>query len=155
MSAYRGLAIVASLLSLFATAGCGGMRFDGRDDTPTTITLTPSQTKMLTVIEPMIWCTDAAATLCARLPKGTYAMAGEDRTFRFFRAPEPMDFRGKKGPDSQRFILGGIALNKTFSMLPAEIYIDPNGERTSEKVLVLKLGSDFLTQEGVRWTKNY
>lgn len=158
MGAYRTCAIAAALLSLMVMTGCCGIRLDPRDDTPRTITLATDHSKALAFREGMVWCMDMSAQSCLRLPPGTYTIEGEDAEWLFFRAPERIDFRvfdGKTLKD-QRFIPGGIALRKHFDiMLPAEVYIDPGAQQTTDKVLIYKLGNDFMAREHNTWTRNF
>jgi hypothetical protein len=150
--------VITTAVCLLVLTGCGGMRLDPTDDRPSTITMATDHAKMLTFQTGMVWCYDMSARRCLRLPPGTYTIEGEDAVWRYFRAPEPMDFRFRDKPehDRQRFIRGGVALRKGFDiMLPAEVYIDSDSHRIEDKVLIFKLGNDFADREGSVWRKNF
>jgi hypothetical protein len=149
---------LVACVGLVVLAGCGGMRLDPTDDRPSTIAMATDRSKILTFKTGEVWCYDMSARRCLRLPPGTYTLEGEDAVWRYFRAPEPMDFRFLDKPESdrQRFIHGGVALRKGFDiMLPAEVYIDSDSHRIEDKVLIFKLGNDFADMEGSAWRKNF
>ena len=52
-----------------------------------------------------------------------------------------------------RDISGGLMLSKArLNLVPAGVYIDVD---TGHKMLVFKLGSDFLSFEGEKWERSY
>ncbi len=158
MRTHQGLKLAVLLVGLIGVCGCGGMRLDPTDDQARTITLATDHSQTLTFKTGMVWCYDLSARRCLRLPPGVYTIEGEDAVWRYFRAPEPFDFRFLDKPenDRQRFIAGGVALRKGYDiMLPAEVYIDSDNHIAAEKVLIFKLGNDFIEMEGGRWTKNF
>jgi hypothetical protein len=149
---------IAALLASLLLAGCGDINLDPTDNTARTIMLGKDRPEALTFKEGMVWCYDQFARRCLRLPPGVYKLEGEDADFRYFRAPEPMDFRFLDKPenDRQRFIPGGVALRKSFDLLlPAEVYIDSDKQPPEEKVLIFKLGHNFADMEGHAWARNF
>jgi hypothetical protein len=71
------------------------------------------------------------------------------------RSPVPLNLRGfKKGVQTEsRNIRGGIAIGKyTTRSVPAAGYID--GQESS-RILIWKLGKDFLSREGKDWRKSF
>lgn len=156
MTAHRQ--VIACVTILMIAAGCGGIRLDPTDDQPRTITVRSDPAMSLTFKTGQVLCYDISARRCLRLPPGNYRFEGEDAVWRYFRAPEGLEFRilDKPDGDRQRFILGGIALRKGADiMLPAEIYIDSDSRRVEDKVLIFKLGHDFIDLQGSLWTKNF
>ena len=90
-----------------------------------------------------------------RFPPGTYVLEGEDKEYRYFRSPSPLEFREFRGKDvvGGKEMPGGIALGKSmFKFVPAGGYID--GEGTT-KVLVWKLGGEFVQLHDRAWKKNF
>lgn len=112
--------------------------------------------KTVTVPEGMVWYDAARPTRGLRFPPGTYALEAEDDEYWYFRSPEPLEFRvfsGREVKDA-RSIPGGVMLGKkTLKLIPAAGYID--GERGSEKMMVWKLGRNFLRREGKDWRKSF
>jgi len=154
--ATRRIAGPALLLASVLLGGCGGITLNASDFQVRAIMPVAEHKMMLTLKQGMVWCQDETAARCLRLPPGVYTIEAEDADFRYFRAPEPIDFRRLDGqePDSRSLIPGGIALRKTFDlMLPAEVYVD--GENAGQKVLVHKLGHNFAEMEPSGWTKNF
>jgi len=67
----------------------------------------------------------------------------------------PLELREfkKDGKEEVRKLRGGLAVGKySFRSVPGAAYID--GEGTS-RVLIWKLGKDFLSREGKDWRKSF
>ena len=112
--------------------------------------------KTVTVPEGMVWYDAARATRGLRFPSGTYVLEAEDDEYWYFRSPAPLEFRvfsGREVKDA-RSIPGGVMLGKkTLKITPAAGYID--GDRRAEKMMIWKLGRDFLRREGKDWRKSF
>ena len=73
----------------------------------------------------------------------------------YFRAPAPIEMRVLKSgtPVDGRDIPGGLALAKAvFSMVGAVTYIDAGPD---QKMLVMKLGFEFIQMRGRQWEKSF
>jgi hypothetical protein len=103
----------------------------------------------------MVWQDKSHATREIRFPTGIYTLEAEDADYRYMRAAAPLKVREfKRGVQSEsRNIRGGIALGKyTTRSVPAAGYID--SEESSRRILIWKLGKDFLSREGKDWQKS-
>jgi len=152
----RKLLILISLVALtFLFEGCvlplSPLTHEARTVTPVT-----NQTNAVVIKEPMVWYDQAFAPARGiRFPQGTYHLEAEDGEYRYFRAPSQIEYRilqnGKVTDD--RFMPGGLFLSKGFfNLVPAGGYLFVD---THTNVLTWKLGGDFMSMEGGRWTKNY
>jgi hypothetical protein len=114
------------------------------------------QTNMVVFKEPEVWYDQALfPSRGILLPQGTYRFESEDSEYRYFRAPDKIEYRTLKGSQviDDLFIPGGLFLSKrTFDLVPAGAYRSVN-EHTN--VLTWKLGRDFINLEGGRWSKNF
>lgn len=148
---YLALAITvtASLLT-----GCGTLQLNPVTDEVRTVTATTDSGKTVTVPDGMVWYDAAPPTRGLRFPPGTYVLEAEDADYWYLRSPAPLEFRIFKDGTviDARNIPGGIMIAKRFSMVPGAGYIDGEG---ATKVMVWKLGSDFLNREGRDWTKTF
>jgi len=98
-----------------------------------------------------------------RFPPGVYSLEGEDDNYWYLRAPAPLEFRVfGAGTDSVvdiRNIAGGIMIGKSIMKVPpAGGYIDDDGSTHSDgsaKIVVWKLGSEFLHEKGKSWTESF
>jgi hypothetical protein len=108
-----------------------------------------NQTNLVVFKEPMVWYDHAGLrTKGIRLSEGTYPIESEDSEYRYFRAPNMIEYRtlhdGKVTSDY--FIPGGFVLSKrAFDLVPAGVYFFVN-EHTN--ILAWKLGEDFMHLEG-------
>ncbi|MGA2399577.1 MAG: hypothetical protein ABSG30_16150 [Steroidobacteraceae bacterium] len=144
-----GLGIVLACL-----AGCGGLELNPLVNEPRTVRLEQDRSKTLTVVHEMVWSDKSHATREIRFPAGTYSLEAEDADYWYMRSPAPLVLREfKKGMQTEsRNIRGGIAIGKyTTRSVPAAGYID--GQESS-RILIWKLGKDFLSREGKDWRKS-
>jgi hypothetical protein len=135
-------------------AGCGGLELNPLVNEPRTVRLEQDPSKTLTVVHEMVWRDKSHATREIRFPAGTYALEAEDADYWYMRSLAPLNLREfKKGVQTEsRSIRGGIALGKyTTRSVPAAGYID--GQESS-RILIWKLGKDFLSREGKDWRKS-
>ena len=111
--------------------------------------------KTVTVPEGMVWYDASPPTRGLRFPPGPYVLEAEDADYLYFRSTSPLEmrvFKDGKVVDGHD-IPGGIMLSKRFlSRIPAAGYIDDEG---SAKMMVWKLGRDFLRREGKDWKKSF
>jgi hypothetical protein len=135
-------------------AACGGLDLNPSVNEPRSVHLEKDPSKTLTVIHELVWQDKSRATREIRFPTGTYTLEAEDADYWYMRSPAPLTLRElKKGVQTEsRNIRGGIALGKyTTRSVPAAAYID--GQESS-RILIWKLGKDFLSREGKDWRKS-
>ena len=136
-------------------AACGGLELNPSVNEPRSVHLEQDPSKTLTVVQEMVFGDKSHATREIRFPAGTYALEAEDADYWYMRSPVPLNLRGfKKGVQIEsRNIRGGIAIGKyTTRSVPAAGYID--GQESS-RILIWKLGKDFLSREGKDWRKSF
>jgi hypothetical protein len=136
-------------------AGCGGLELNPSVNEPRSVHLEQDPSKTLTVVQEMVFGDKPHATREIRFPVGTYALEAEDADYWYMRSPVPLNLRGfNKGVQTEsRNIRGGIAIGKyTTRSVPAAGYID--GQESS-RILIWKLGKDFLSREGKDWRKSF
>jgi hypothetical protein len=135
-------------------AGCASLLLSPVTNETRTVTLVADSKKTITVPAGMVWYDSALPTHGLRFPPSTYVLEAEDADYWYFRSSAPLEFRVFRSGQlvDSRSIPGGIMLAKRFSMLPGAGYIDGEG---ATKVLVWKLGADFLTREGRDWKKSF
>ncbi|MCR6656022.1 MAG: hypothetical protein NVV63_09425 [Opitutus sp.] len=112
--------------------------------------------KTVTVPQGMGWYDARRATRGLRFPPGTYVLEAENDEYWYFRSPRPLEFRvfSDREVKEARSIPGGVMLGKKpLKLVPAAGYID--GERDAEKMMIWKLGRDFLRREGKDWRKSF
>ncbi len=149
----RFVMLVAAALACLG--GCGGLELSPLVNESRTVHLEKDPSKRLIVINEMLWRDKSHATHELWLPAGTYSLEAEDADYWYMRAPAPLTMREvKKGVQIEsRSLRGGIAIGKyTTRSVPAAGYID--GEESS-RILIWKLGKDFLSREGKDWRKSF
>lgn len=90
-----------------------------------------------------------------RFPPGVYLLEAEDKECQFFRSSVPLEFRVFKDKKvvEDKEMPGGIMLGKTaLKLTPAAGYIDGEG---SAKVIVWKLGGEFVGLRNREWKKSF
>jgi hypothetical protein len=111
--------------------------------------------KTVTVPEGMVWYDASRPTRGLRFPPGTYVLEAEDSDYLYFHSSAPLEmrlFKDGKIVDGHD-IPGGIMLSKRLlTRIPAAGYIDDEG---ASKIMVWKLGKDFLRREGKDWKKSF
>ena len=135
-------------------SGCGTLQLNPVVNETRPIRSATDAKKTVTVPEGMVRYNSTPPSHGLRFPPGTYVLEAEDADYWYLRSPAPLEFRVFKGGQSvdARDIPGGIMIAKHFNMVPGAGYID--GE-TGTKVMVWKLGSDFLNREGRDWKKTF
>ena len=142
-------------VALACLAACGGLELNPSVNEPRSVRLEQDPSKTLTVVQEMVWGDKSHATREIRFPAGIYALEAEDADYWYMRSPTPLNLREfKKGVQTGNHnIRGGIALGKyTTRSVPAAGYID--GQESS-RILIWKLGKDFLSREGKDWRKSF
>lgn len=147
-----------ALLLLSAAAlvsACGTLSLSPIANDPRTVQVASDPKKTVSVPEGMIWYDSPAPTRGLRFPPGRYTIEAEDADYWYFRSAAPLEFRSFQNGKvtEERSTPGGLMLGKNaMSMVPGGGYIDGMG---SEKVMIWKLGRDFLRREGREWKKNF
>jgi hypothetical protein len=145
-----GIGVAVACLS-----ACGGLELNPSVNEPRSVHLEQDPSKTLAVVQEMVFGDKSHATREIRFPAGTYALEAEDADYWYMRSPVPLNLRGfNKGVQIEsRNIRGGIAIGKyTTRSVPAAGYID--GQESS-RILIWKLGKDFLSREGKDWRKSF
>lgn len=143
------------LVALACLAACGGLELNPLVNEPRTVRFEQDPSKTLTVVHEMVWHDKSHATREIRFPVGTYTLEAEDADYWYMRSSAPLNLREfKKGVQTEsRNIRGGIAIGKYITRsVPAAGYID--GQESS-RILIWKLGKDFLSREGKDWRKSF
>jgi hypothetical protein len=138
-----------------ALGGCGGLELNPIVSEHRTVRFEQDSTKTVTVIRDLVWKDKSHASEELRLPAGIYALEGEDDDYWYMRSSVPLELREfrKDGKVESHGLRGGLALGKySFRPVPAAVYID--GEGTS-RVIIWKLGKNFLSGEGEDWRKSF
>ena len=149
---------IAALLAV-TLAGCGLFHFDPVTAEDREVTRITDPAKTLTLLEPMVWTngrTYETSTKGERLPEGTYVLEGEDAEYLYFKAPKPIEMRVLKDGKQVdgRDIPGGLALAKSFKLVPAATYLDV-GPREGTVTLVFKHGGEFMEMRGEKWKTSF
>jgi hypothetical protein len=90
-----------------------------------------------------------------RFPAGIYVLEAQDTEYWYLRSSVPLEFTEFKqgGSVDARSFQGGIMIGKySFRAVPAAGYIDGEG---ATKVLIWKLGSEFIAREGKDWRRSF
>jgi len=146
------LLLVASIASLCA---CGGLELNPLTNERRTVHFEVDASKYLTVIHDMTWTDKSHASHQLRFPAGLYSLEAEDADYFYLRSGAPLELTDfhKGGAKDSHILRGGIAIGKyVFRAVPASGYID-GGE--ASRVLIWKLGKDFLGREGRDWRKSF
>jgi hypothetical protein len=144
------------LLAVSAALGaCGGLELNPLVNERRTVRFERDPSKTLTVVHDLVWDDKSHPAHELRLPAGIYALEGEDDDYWYMRSSVPLELREFKqdGKQESRNLRGGLAVGKySFRPVPGAGYID--GEGTS-RVIIWKLGKDFLGREGKDWRKSF
>ena len=138
-----------------ALGGCGGLELDPIVNEHRTVRFEQDPSKTLTVVHDLVWQDKSHATEELRLPAGIYALEGEDDDYWYMRSSVPLVLREfkKGGKVESRNLRGGLAVGKySFRAAPGAAYIDGEG---MSRVIIWKLGKNFLSREGEDWRKSF
>jgi hypothetical protein len=142
------------LITASFLVGCGTLQLSPIANETRAVTTSTDARKVIIVEEGMVWFDAAAPTQGLRFPPGTYVVEAEDVDYWYLRSPAPLElrvFEQGKVVDAQS-IPGGIMIAKRSSMVPGAGYIDGEGQN---KVMIWKLGRDFLDLEGKEWKRSF
>lgn len=143
------------LLGASILSGCGTLGLSPTANEPREVKVTTDNRKTITIPEGMAFYDSRPATRGIRFPQGKYILEAEDSEYFYFRSPTPLEMRVFQNGTltEEREMEGGLMVGKsTIKMVPGGGYID--GE-DGKKVLICKLGQEFLLQEGKAWSKTY
>ena len=148
------LTLFVAAAALLVLAGCGALLLNPVTSEPRSVRVVVDPTKTVTVPEGMAWYDGPRKTQGLRFPAGRYPLEAEDADYWYFRSPSPLELRtfGAAGAAGTRHIAGGLMVAKGFSTVPGAAYEEGQG---STKVMVWKLGQDFLKLKGRYWIKNF
>jgi hypothetical protein len=152
--------IVVPLVILLALGGCGGITLSPVTNEDRAVSPLTAQTRAVLFKESMVWYDQGPApTRGVKLPEGAYVLEAEDTDYRYFHAPSQIEYRRFQNGNvtDARFFDGGLALSKSsLGLNAASVY--QSGDASNKalvKILIWKLGGDFLKMEGSKWTKNF
>lgn len=156
ISLKRVALILASIASMSEVQSCSLLRLDPVTAEQRKVAPLTDESKTVTLTEPIVWLNAPAhrASKGLRLPQGLYSLEAEDEDYLYFRAPAPIEMRvlqdGRpvEGPD----VAGGLALGRALLPVSPAAYIDADAHH---KMLVMKLGYDFLRMRGKEWERNF
>jgi hypothetical protein len=135
-----------------ALGACGGLELNPIVNEHRTVRLEQDPSKTVTVIHDLLW-EDKHATEELRLRAGIYALEGEDGDYWYMRSSVALELREFKEGGKSRNLRGGLAVGKySFRPAPGAVYIDGEG---SSRVIIWKLGKNFLSGEGKDWRKSF
>jgi hypothetical protein len=116
--------------------------------------------RTLTVKAGMVFYSNFSRTHGVRFPPGTYVLEAEDNDYWYFRAPAPLEFRDFQNGavTSAKDMPGGIMIPRTLgkslqALVAGAGYAD--GENSTTRNMVWKLGGEFRRLEGTEWTKSF
>ena len=144
---------VAALALLFL-AGCGALPLNPVTNESRPVQAITDATKTITVPEGIVWYNGPRKTRGIRFPTGRYPLEAQDADYWYFRSPAPLELRtfGETNTAGTQGIAGGLMVARHFSIVPGAGYAEGEG---STKVVLWKLGQDFLALEGKYWIKSY
>jgi hypothetical protein len=151
----RTLWACAALTLNLGLAACAGLELNPLINEHRVIRAEQDRARTLVVTHELVLDDKRHASHELHLPSGPYALEGEDEDYWYLRSAGALvmiDFH-RGGQADKHSLRGGIALGKYATRsVPAAAYID--GEGTA-KVLVWKLGKDFMGGEGRDWHKSF
>ena len=141
--------------SIACVSGCAGIQPSPLVNERRNVHLEQDKSKTIVVLHEMVWYDASPPAHALRLPVGIYVLEAQDDEYWYMRSGAPLGLEAfrKGGRLDDRGIAGGIMIGKySFRAVPAGGYIDGDG---SAKILVWKLGSDFMSREGTDWKKSF
>jgi hypothetical protein len=149
------LIIGVVMASLACLSACGGLRLNPVTNERRSVHLEHDPSRTLTVKSDMLWRDGSPPAHELRFPAGIYVLEAEDDEYWYLRGAVPLEYKAfpKRGKMDDRNLQGGIMIGKyLFRAVPAGGYIDDDG---STKILIWKLGSEFINRQGKDWTKSF
>jgi len=141
--------------SMACASGCAGIQLNPLVNERRSVHVDQDQSKSIIVMHEMVWYDASPPAHALRFPVGIYALEAQDDEYWYMRSSALLGLEAfrKGGRVDDRSIAGGIMIGKySFRAVPAGGYIDGDG---SAKILIWKLGSDFMNREGKDWKKSY
>ena len=147
--------VLLLMLAAACLAGCSGLPLSPvtNDRRPVQFVQDPSKT--LTLMHDMTLDDGSPVQHELRLPAGRYALEAQDDEYWYMRSGAAIEFKEihKGGRVENRDFTGGIMIGKyLFRSVPAGGYIDGDG---STRILMWKLGGEFIGREGKDWKKSF
>jgi hypothetical protein len=146
--------ILAGIL-LACLGACGGLELNPVVNEPRVVHFDKDPSKTLTMLHDVVLSDKPRAAHQITFPAGAYALEAEDGDYWYMRSAVPLRYLEiKKGaPAETRSLRGGVAIGKyTTRSVPAAGYIDG---QESTRILIWKLGKDFLSREGTDWRRSF
>ena len=151
----RALGACAALVLNLTLPACAGLELNPVINEHRVIRAEQDRARTLLVTRDLVLDDKRHAAHELHLPAGAYALEGEDADYWYLRSSQALtmlDFH-RGGQSDRHSLRGGIALGKySTRSVPAAVYID--GEGTA-KVLIWKLGKDFMGGEGRDWRRSF
>lgn len=150
-----GRVVLLLTASMVCLSGCGGLRLSPLTNERRNVHLEQDTSKTITVTEAMVWYDASPPAHGLRFPAGIYVLEAQDDEYWYMRSGVPLEFKEfrKGGKVDSRNLPGGIMIGKySFRAVPAAGYIDGEG---STRILIWKLGSEFMGREGRGWKKSF
>ncbi len=151
----RALGACAALMLNLSLPACAGLELNPLINEHRTIRVEQDRARSLVVTRELVLDDKRHAAHELRLAGGIYALEGEDEDYWYLRSGSALimlDFH-RGGQTDRHSLRGGIALGKySTRSVPAAVYID--GEGTA-KILIWKLGKDFMGGEGRDWRRSF
>ncbi len=141
--------------SIACVSGCAGIQPSPLVNERRSVHMEQDQSKTVIVLHEMVFYDASPPAHALRLPAGTYALEAQDGEYWYMRCGAALGLEAfrKGGRVDDRSIPGGIMIGKySFRAVPAGGYIDGDGPA---KILVWKLGGDFMSREGKDWKKSF
>jgi hypothetical protein len=139
---------------LACLCACGGLELNPVINEPRVVHFEKDPSKTLTMVHDVVFKDKTRLAHEITFPAGTYTLEAEDGDYWYMRSGVPLHYLElKKGaPPETRSLRGGVAIGKyTTRSVPAAAYIDG---QESVRILIWKLGKDFLSREGSDWRRS-
>ena len=148
--------LILASIAFLTVPSCSLVRLDPVTAEQRQVAKVADSTKVVTLSEPIVWLNVPAhrASKGIRLPQGIYSLEAEDADYWYVRAPAVIEMpvlrngQPVEGPD----IPGGLALGKSAFPISPAAYIDVDQDH---KMLVVKLGYDFMQMRGKQWQQSF
>ena len=151
----RGLRACATLILSMSLPACAGLELNPLTNEHRVIRAEQDRARTLVVTRELVLDDKRHPAHELHLPGGTYALEGEDEDYWYLRSGSALimlDFH-RGGQSDRHSLRGGIALGKYVTRsVPAAVYIDGEG---TDKILIWKLGKDFMGGEGRDWHRSF
>ena len=147
---------IASVLATAFFSACGTLHLSPLSDEERIVRVISSDTMAVAFLKDYAADDSKYKSCTIYLPKGVYYLEAEDDTYRYFKAPFPLEFRGftRGEVTDQRFMPGGLMVpKKSSTMASAAAYIDEDDPH--HKMVIWKFDGKFAKEEGTVWKKSF